>query len=159
MPPPEPPLKSLCIMDHYHGGWRCRYRLLAAPFGPNGRLSSPIRLIDNKFHGLSLSGSPLTFVWPGVPKQRVTTAPSSQSKHHLMVFCIDEIVPGHGLGTPSEEIAFTARPKFYSQSQIFRYGWSIFCLPHWPKFSNFFVLCLHWVSVVRVLGYFVYLVN
>ena len=29
---------------------------------------------------------------------------------------------------------------------IFRYGRSIFCLPHQ---SNFFDLCLHWVSVVR----------
>ena len=29
------------------------------------------------------------------------------------------------------------------------YGHSIFCLPHWPKFSDFFDLCLHWVSVVR----------
>ena len=28
----------------------------------------------------------------------------------------------HGLRTPREEIAFTARPKIQSQSQIFRYG-------------------------------------
>ena len=55
----------------------------------------------------------------------------------------------HGLRTPGEEIAFTARPKLNSQSQIFRYGRSIFCLPHWPKFSDFFDSCLHWVSVVR----------
>ena len=27
-------------------------------------------------------------------------------------------------------------------------GRSIFYLPHWPKFSDFFDLCLHWVSVV-----------
>ena len=44
---------------------------------------------------VSLWRSPLTFVWPGVPKQCVTTAPSSRSKHHLTVFCIDEIVPGY----------------------------------------------------------------
>ena len=31
------------------------------------------------------------------------------------------------------------------QSQSFRYGQSIFCL---PKFSDFFEFCLHWVSVV-----------
>ena len=31
---------------------------------------------------------------------------------------------------------------------IFRYGWSIFCLSHWPTFSGTFILCLHWVSVV-----------
>ena len=55
----------------------------------------------------------------------------------------------HGLRTPGEEIAFTARLKIKSQSQIYRYGRSIFCLPHRPKFSYFFDLCLHWVSVVR----------
>ena len=55
----------------------------------------------------------------------------------------------HGLRTPIEEIAFTAQPKINSQSQIFRYAQSIFCLPHQPKFSDFFDLCLHWVSVVR----------
>ena len=54
-----------------------------------------------------------------------------------------------GLRTPGEEIAFTARPKIKSQSQIFRYGRSIFCLPHRPKISDLFDLCLHWVSVVR----------
>ena len=57
----------------------------------------------------------------------------------------------HGLRTPREEIAFTARPNIQSQSQIFRYGQSIFCLPHWPHFSDIFYLCLNWVSVVRVL--------
>jgi hypothetical protein len=55
----------------------------------------------------------------------------------------------HGLRTPREEIAFTARPKIQSESQIFRYGRSIFCLPHHPNFSDIFDLCLHWVSVVR----------
>ena len=57
----------------------------------------------------------------------------------------------HGLGMPREEIAFTARPKIQSQSQIFGYGLSIFCLPHRPNFSAIFDLCLHWVSVVRAL--------
>ena len=56
----------------------------------------------------------------------------------------------HGLRTPREEITFTARPKIHSHSQIFRYGRSIFCLPHRPNFSDIFDLCLHWVSVVRV---------
>ena len=55
----------------------------------------------------------------------------------------------HGLRKPREEITFTARPKIQSQSQIFRYGQSIFCLPHRPNFSDIFDLCLHWVSVVR----------
>ena len=44
-----------------------------------------------------------------------------------------------------------SRPKIQSHSQIFRYGQSIFCLPHRPNFSDIFDLCLHWVSVVRVL--------
>ena len=46
----------------------------------------------------------------------------------------------HGLRTPREEIAFTtAWPKIQSQSQIFRYGRRIFCLPslgvHSPRYS------------------------
>jgi hypothetical protein len=44
----------------------------------------------------------------------------------------------HGLRMPSEKITFTARPKINSQSQIHKYDRSIFCLPHWPKFSDFF---------------------
>ena len=59
----------------------------------------------------------------------------------------------HGLRTPREEIAFTARPKIHSHSQIFRYGGSIFCLPHRPIFSEILDLCLHWVSVVRGTNY------
>ena len=55
----------------------------------------------------------------------------------------------HGLRTPWEEIAFTERRKIHSNSQIFRYGQSIFCLPNRPKFSNIFDFCIHWVSVVR----------
>ena len=58
-------------------------------------------------------------------------------------------VPKHGLRTPGEKMVFTARPKIQSQSQIFRYGRSIFCLPHRPNFSDNFDLFLHWVSVVR----------
>ena len=45
--------------------------------------------------------------------------------------------PGHGLQTPGEEIAFTARPKINSDSQIFRYGWNIFCLPQIFRFLWF----------------------
>ena len=50
---------------------------------------------------------------------------------------------------PREEIVVNAWPKIHSQSQIFRYGRRIFCLPHRPNFSDIFDLCLHWVSVVR----------
>ena len=57
--------------------------------------------------------------------------------------------PVHGLRTPRQKIAFTARPKSHSHSQIFRYGQRIFCLPHRPNYSDIFDLCLHWVSVVR----------
>ena len=62
-------------------------------------------------------------------------------------------VISHGLRTPDGEIAFTARPKINSHSQIFRYGRSIFCLPYRPKSSDFFDLCLHWVSVVCAITY------
>ena len=68
-------------------------------------------------------------------------------------------VSHHGLRMPREEIAFTARPKIHSHSQIFRYGRSIFCLPHRPNFSDIFDLCLHWVSVVRVHMYFISTLN
>ena len=47
----------------------------------------------------------------------------------------------HGLRTPREEITFTARPKIHSHSQIFRYGGSIFCLPHRPNFTDIFIGC------------------
>ena len=46
----------------------------------------------------------------------------------------------HRLQMPGEEIPFTARAKIKSQSQIYRYGPSIFCLPHRPKISGAFDL-------------------
>ena len=55
----------------------------------------------------------------------------------------------HGLRAPGEEISSTARPKINSPFQNFRYSRSIFCMPHRPEFSDFFDLCLHWVSIVR----------
>ena len=59
------------------------------------------------------------------------------------------INPDHGLRTHSEEITFTAWLKIKSQSQIYRYCRSIFCLPNRLTISDFFDLCLHWVSIVR----------
>ena len=56
----------------------------------------------------------------------------------------------HGLRTTGEEITFTAQPKIHAHSRIFSYGRNIFCLPHLPKFSDFFDLCFHWLSVVCV---------
>ena len=59
-----------------------------------------------------------------------------------------------GLRMPSEEIVFTAQPKIKSQSQIFRYGRSIFCLPHQPKFSDFFDFCnstIPWWPKIRTI--------
>ena len=44
---------------------------------------------------VSLWRSPLTFVWPGIPKQCATIAPSSGLERHLTIFCIDEIVSGY----------------------------------------------------------------
>ena len=44
---------------------------------------------------VSVWQSPFIFVWPGVPKQGMTTAPSSQSESYLTVFCINEIVSGY----------------------------------------------------------------
>ena len=58
----------------------------------------------------------------------------------------------HGLRTSDEEIAFTARPKINSHSQIFRYGRKhILPATSAQIFSDFFDLCLYWVSVVRAL--------
>ena len=54
-----------------------------------------------------------------------------------------------GLWTTREKIVVNARPKIQSQSQIFRYGQSIFCLLRWHNFLDIFDLCLHWLSVVR----------
>ena len=68
-------------------------------------------------------------------------------KYSLNLYIIITLM--HGLRTPREEKAFPARPRIQSQSQIFRYNGSIFCLPHRPNFSDTFDLCLHWVSVVR----------
>ena len=67
----------------------------------------------------------------------------------VSTFYQDQNILHHGLRTPREEIAFTARPKIHSHSQIFRYGGSIFWLPHRPIFSDILDLCLHWVPVVR----------
>ena len=64
-----------------------------------------------------------------------------------------DIICTHEVWTPREETSFTPRPKIHSHSQIFRYGQSIFCLPHWPNFLDICDLCLHWVSVVRVCMY------
>ena len=65
------------------------------------------------------------------------------------VKCLETDVSLHGLRTTRQKIAFTARLKIHSHSQILRYGGSIFCLPHRPIFSDILDLCLHWVSVVR----------
>ena len=43
----------------------------------------------------------------------------------------------------------TVRLKINSHSQMFRHGRSIFFLPHRSKLSDFFGLCIHWVSIIR----------
>ena len=52
-------------------------------------------------------------------------------------------------------IFVTSQTLFFQigSGQIFRYGRSIFCVPHRPNFSDIFDLCLHWVSVVRGSGH------
>ena len=66
------------------------------------------------------------------------------------MFLTSAIEKKHGLRTPREEKSLhcTAENSL-PLSQIFRYGQSIFCLPHWPNFSDYFDLCLHWVSVEK----------
>ena len=83
--------------------------------------------------------------WLGLASSDTSLTSRKEIKNALFSFL-------HGLRTPREEISFTARPKIQSQSQIFRYGGSIFCLPHRPNFSDIFDLCLHWVSVVRAMN-------
>ena len=56
----------------------------------------------------------------------------------------------HWLWTPREDSLPCTAEKIQSQSQIFRYGQSIFCLPHRPIFSDFIALWLHWVSSDQV---------
>ena len=57
----------------------------------------------------------------------------------------------HRLQTPVKEIPFNEQLKINSHPQIFRYVQRIFCLPHWPKFSDFFDLRLQWVFVLHAL--------
>ena len=77
-----------------------------------------------------------------------------QNKSEFIVLSGEQLCFVHGLQMPREEIAITAPSKIQSKSQIFRYGRSIFCLPHRPNFSDIFDLCLHWVSVVRAVTCF-----
>ena len=86
------------------------------------------------------------------PQESISPKTFNQHKHVTYDVSSNDYRLKHGLRTPREKIAFTAQPKIQSQSQIFRYGRSIFCLPHRPNFSDIFDLCLHWVSVVR--GYY-----
>ena len=53
----------------------------------------------------------------------------------------------HGPRMPREENLFTEQPKIHSHPKIFKYGRSIFCLPHHPTFLDIFDLCLHWLSL------------
>ena len=72
-----------------------------------------------------------------------------QIDHMLFIICSIEKKTGNfKLENVINQVQI-ARPKIKSQSQIYRYGRSIFCLPHRPKISGFFDLCVHWVSVVR----------
>ena len=61
---------------------------------------------------------------------------------------------GTDYGRPERKKPSLHGRKFTPNPKIFRYGGSIFCLPHRPNFSDIFDLCLHWVSVVRGLNAF-----
>ena len=52
-----------------------------------------IWLLNNKFHGLSPSGGHHSLLFDQGFPNNATTAPISQLECHLMVFCINEIVP------------------------------------------------------------------
>ena len=88
----------------------------------------------------------------GVHRDHLHSHKIYQDGHKTRIYTLARNLRGrkHGLRTVGEEIAFTARPKIKSQSQILRYGRSIFCLPHRPNFSDLLELCLYWVSVVCV---------
>ena len=78
------------------------------------------------------------------PKQLLINCIVSKLSCYYIYHCF------YGLQTPREK--FTAWPKIQSQSQIFRYGRSMFCLPHRPNFSDIFDLSFHWVCVVRAIA-------
>ena len=94
-------------------------------------------------------------IGPNWPNWQCCLAGNTKTAPRILIFSIavgadySFYMKTHRLRTPGEEIAFTEQPKIHSHSQIFSYGRSIFCLPHRPKFPDFFDLCLHWVSVVR----------
>ena len=92
-----------------------------------------------------------TIIYCSLSTQRIGRGyvTSSYTIAESSIFCQKNDHLTHGLRTPDKEIAFTAHPQIKSQSQIFRYGLSIFRLPHRPKISDLFDLSLHWVSVVH----------
>ena len=73
--------------------------------------------------GLSVLGVP---GMPGHPQILTDQFPLAQPGPGLVRSLSPPYYYYHGLRTPGEEIVFTARPKIKSQSQIFRYGRSIF---------------------------------
>ena len=73
--------------------------------------------------------SPLTFVWPGVPKQSATTAPSSWSECHLTVFCIDVILPGYVVSLVNR--SQKSCPKLHNQFYFFSVSWWAKSLRFW----------------------------
>ena len=82
---------------------------------------------------------------PGFPKVTILSPISARTViHHDITHSV-----AHRLQTAREEIAFTSQPKIHSQSH--KHDGSLFCLPHRPKFSDIFDLCLHWVSVFRTI--------
>ena len=93
-------------------------------------------------------------IWHGKGKKNIEhvihMCPFEPSNKFMFHFSIVKR-GSHGLRTPRDKIAFTARPKIQSQSQIFRYGRSIFFLPHRPNFSDIFDLCLRPQFVLQLI--------
>ena len=110
----------------------------------------PLPILSHTDYGRLVGKSPSLHSGKSTPTPKFWGAAKAYFVCHIgPSFQISLIYAFHGLRTHGVEIAFNARPKIHSHTQIFRYGGSIFCLPHRPKFSDIFDLCLHWVSVVR----------
>ena len=126
--------------------WACRLDIWQLPNHYFPRVSLTIILLNFRFSYFKTNDTDFK-----LPDQlTVSLLFSTVRGDFFLRLTFNWFTKNHGLRTPGEEISFIAWPKINYDSQNFRYGWSIFRLPHQPKFSGFFDLCLHWVSVVCV---------
>ena len=69
-----------------------------------------------------------------------------------LIFFLDHVLLLAELAQNFKLFQNNCMAKWFHETElhgIYLYCRSIFCLPHWPNFSDIFNLCLHWVSVVR----------